>query len=299
MLTEKDVVKQEALAPSPKLSTAIAYIEVLKPRETTLLTFTGICAGIVAAGGDFNLSRLLLVLATVALGSGGVNGLTNYLDREVDAKMQRTKHRSLPSKRIDPAEKALPLTAGLTIVGLGLAWLLNPYCFFAGIVGTITAVIFRKTVLCPFLGAISGCGPVLIGWFAFEPSLSPAILILCLLIFIWVPLHVWSVMIANREDYRAAGQTYFPLSRDAGGIVKLLPWLAIGLYASSIGLYLVGDFKQLYFVIANILGVAVVYASFKLRFSHSWQDAWRIYKLSAFPYLGILFLAMCLDVSLL
>jgi len=64
---------------------------------------------------------LLLIALTILLASAGANGLTNYLDRDVDARMQRTKHRALPSKCIYPPEKVLPLTIGLVIVGLALA----------------------------------------------------------------------------------------------------------------------------------------------------------------------------------
>ena len=61
------------------------YIEVLKPRETSLLTFIGVCAAVVAAGGRPPISLLFIALTAIALGSGGCNGITNYLDREVDA----------------------------------------------------------------------------------------------------------------------------------------------------------------------------------------------------------------------
>ncbi len=292
-------MRQEELAPRSNTSTAIAYLEVLKPRETSLLIFIAICVAIVGAGGEFDLSRFLFVLVTLGLLTGGVNGLTNYLDRHIDARMNRTSHRSIPSGRIDPPERALIFTAAVTAIGLGLAWLLNPYCFAAGLAGTIAAVVVRKTVLCPVLGGIASCSPVIIGWVAFEPSLGASILLICLLIVIWVSLHVWSVMIANREDYRSAGLRYFPLSRDPDDVVKVFPWLAVAIYGASIGLYFAGGFQQIYLVVANILGILLVYASLRMSLSHSWWDAWRVYKLSAFPYLGVLFLAICLDVILL
>lgn len=290
-------MRQEELA--ERTSTVTAYFEVLKPKETSLLIFVGICSAIVAAGGEFNLSRFLLVLVTLGLLSGGVNGLTNYLDWHVDARMSRTSHRSIPSGRIDPPEKALLFTGAVTAIGLGLAWMLHPYCFVAGLAGTIAAAILRKTVLCPILGGIASCSPVLIGWLAFEQSLELSIGLICLSIVIWVPLHVWSVMIANREDYQGAGINYFPLSWEPNEVVKVFSWLAAAIYGCSIGLYFAGDFKQIYLVVANILGILLVYASLRLKLSYSWRDAWRLYKLSAFPYLGMLFLAMCLDVLLL
>jgi hypothetical protein len=79
------------------------YIEVLKPRETILLAFIGFCAAVIAGGGQPPIDTLLLATLAILMGSGAANGLTNYLDREVDARMERVKHRPLPSKRIFPA----------------------------------------------------------------------------------------------------------------------------------------------------------------------------------------------------
>ncbi len=240
--------------------------------------------------------HLLLTLVVITLGSGGVNGLTNYIDREVDGRMQRTKHHPLPSKRIDPPEKALFFTITLTVVALGLAWHLHPLCFAVGIIGTIAAVIKRKTVLCPLLGGISGCAPVLIGWFAFEPEFSLRLLLLCILIWIWIPLHVWSVMLANRDDYLGAGVKYFPLSWENKQAVKVLFFLCLLLLATTIIIYFFNnDFSGLYLGMAIFLGILMIYTNSRLLVSSTSHDAWRVYKLSAFPYLGLLFLVMGLD----
>jgi len=276
------------------------YVEVLKPRETSLLTFIGVCAAIIAGEGHLPLDKLLFVLIVILLGSAGINGLTNYLDRDVDARMQRTRHRALPSKRIYPAEKVLPLTIGLVIIGLVLAWQLHPFCFISGLVGTVAAIIWRKRWTCVFpQGILASCAPVLIGWFAIDPTFSWQILLLCILIAVWLPLHLWSVMIANREDYLGAGINYFPMSRGVREVIKVLLVLSLALYVASIALYFVGSFAWLYLVLANLLGGALLYTSSRLVISTSSQSAWRLYKLSAFPYLGLIFLTMCLDIWLL
>jgi len=264
-----------------------------------LLTFIGVCAAVIAGDGHLSL-RLLLIALTILLASAGANGLTNYLDRDVDARMQRTKHRALPSKRIYPPEKVLPLTIGLVIVGLALAWILHPLCFLFDIIGTIAAVVWRKRWTCVFpQGMLAGCAPVLMGWFAIEPTFSWEILFLCLLIAIWLPLHVWSIMVANREDYLRAGLSYFPMSWQVKDAVKVLLAFSLVLYAASIGLYFTGGFAWLYLILANLLGITMVYATSRLVLSSASQDAWRLYKLSAFPYLGLIFLTMWLDVWLL
>ena len=149
------------------------YIEVLKPRQSLLLTFIGICAAIIAGDGLPPLNLFFLILITILIATAGSNGLTNYLDRGVDARMERTKNRALPSKRIYPPEKVLPLTIGLVIIGLALAWQLHPFSFIAGLVGSVAAVACRKRATCVFpQGVIAGCAPVLMGWFAIKPTFS-------------------------------------------------------------------------------------------------------------------------------
>ncbi|MFH1087889.1 MAG: UbiA family prenyltransferase, partial [Chloroflexota bacterium] len=269
------------------------YIEVLKPRETSLLTFIGLCAAVIAGGGQPPWGKVLAALAAVLLASAGANGLTNYLDRHVDARMQRTRHRALPSGRIHPAEKVLPLTIGLVVTGLAVAWRLHPLSALAGLAGTLAAVTWRKRWTCVFpQGMLASCAPVLMGWLAILPAFKWELLMLALLVSVWLPLHLWSVMIVYREDYLAAGLRYFPMNRDVREVVRLLLVFSFVLYAASVAIYFLGDFGWLYLLLANLLGGVVVYTSFRLLRSTSSQNSWRLYKLSAFPYLGLLFLAM-------
>ena len=278
---------------------AVNYIEVLKPLPSILLTFIGVCVAIIAGEGHLS-PKLLLVLVAILLAAAGANGLTNYLDRDIDARMQRTRNRALPSKRIYPPQKVLPLVILLIVIGLVLAWQLHPFAFLAGLVGAIVAATWRKKVTCVYpQGVIASCAPILMGWFAIKPVLSWEIALLCILIIVWLPLHVWSLIIGNREDYLQAGLTYFPISFEVKGSVKVLLLFSLLLYAASIALYFVGSFAWLYLALANLLGILMVYASSRLVISGGTKDAWRLYKLSAFPYLGLIFLIMCLDIWLL
>jgi protoheme IX farnesyltransferase len=282
-----------------KRATFLDYIGVLKPVETSLLTFIGIASAIIAAGGYPSAKVFFLVLVAVLLGSAGSNGLTNYLDREVDARMTRTRNRALPSRRISPPQKALPLIIGLIVIGLALAWVLSPLCFLVGAIGVIASSVWRKTISCTFLGIVAGCSPVLIGWLAISPAFDVRILLLCVLVAIWTPIHVWTLMIANKEDYLGAGLHYFPLSWQVKDVVKILFGLSILLYAVSMLIFAAGGFHWLYLILANILGVLMIYANTHLLFSMTSAAAWRVYKLSAFPYLGVIFLVMCLDIWLI
>ena len=79
------------------ISRAVKYIDVLKPLPTVLLAFIGLCSAIIAGEGQLS-PGLILVLAAVLIAAAGANGLTNYLDRDIDAKMPRTRCRVLPSR---------------------------------------------------------------------------------------------------------------------------------------------------------------------------------------------------------
>ncbi|MFQ5886451.1 MAG: protoheme IX farnesyltransferase [Anaerolineae bacterium] len=272
------------------------YVEVMKPRETALLTFVGMCAAIVAGLGHPSWGRLTLTVLAILMGSAGCNGLTNYLDRDMDARLERTRRRAIPSGRIKPPEKMLPLAIGLVGGGLVLAFYLNPLAFLFGLAGTVVALIARKRSITHVpLGEISSCAPVLVGWLGVNPELNWTLFFLCAIVFFWTPIHVWSLMTAYREDYRQAGVCIFPLPLGVGTTSKLLLLLSFFLYGSSLGPYFTGAFGGLYLLAANVLGLVMIAANAYLLRTGASRDAWKVYKLSAYPYLGLIFTLMCLD----
>jgi len=107
-------------------------------------------------------------------------------------------------------------------------------------------------------------------------------------------------MIANREDYRQAGICYFPMSWEIKDGVKVLLGLAVLLLTSSLAIYYFSDrgFGMPYLIVASITGILTVFSTARLVFTGISHDAWRVYKMTAFPYLGILFLTMALDLWL-
>jgi len=277
------------------------YINVLKPKETSLLVFIGACSALVAAaamGGPFPLGTFILVVIAITCGSAGANGLTNYLDRDVDALMSRTSNRALPSCRIKPPWKVLPMIAVLIVAGLVLAWLLAPLCFAIGLVGVLASGILRKTVSCTYFGIIAGSSPVLIGWYAIsqQPALTAMPVLFFCLIATWTPLHVWTLMLANRSDYEGAGLHYFPLSWPDKKVIILLAVLSLALSAAGILIYFLSGFLHwLYLSVTVLISLLMVYASIRLLVTPNSRNAWMVYKLSAFPYLGIIFLVMVID----
>lgn len=281
------------------------YISVLKPKETSLLVYIGACAALIAAAAThtgFPVTTFILTVVAITLGSAGANGLTNYLDRGTDARMKRTCSRALPSGRINPPEKALPLIIACILGGLVLAWVLSPVCFLIGAVGVLVSGVWRKTVTCTYFGIVAGSAPVLIGWYAVSGhttvDLLPA-LFFCL-IALWTPLHVWTLMLANRRDYEQAGLHYFPLSWKDGSVIRLLVVMSLLLSLAAALIYVLsGQFHWLYLAACTVLSLLMVAASLRLLFSPTSQNSWSVYKFTAFPYLGIIFTAMVVDLWLL
>jgi heme o synthase len=275
------------------------YLNVIKPRETALLVFIGVITAFLAGQGAVPFVRAVVIGLAVLLASAGANGLTNYLDRRLDARMERTAKRALPSGRIFPAENALYFCLILSVLGLLIAWFLSPWAFSADLIGTLAAVVYRKRVTCVFpQGMIASCAPIMMGWLAVTAALRFEALLLCVLISLWLPAHIWSIMLAHQADYRRAGLNFFPLNSGFNGVSRMLLLFAVGLVLASLALYWVSALGWLYLGVALVAGLIMLLASWRLLHSGSSRDAWKLYKLSSFPYLGLLFLAMALDLWL-
>ncbi len=260
-----------------------------------MLTFIGVATAL-AAGGQGHPIRLAGTTLAILLGSAGCNGLTNYLDRDLDARMVRTQRRALPSGRISPAERVLPQVLALIGAGLMLAWLLSPWAFVFGALGTLASVLWRKTDLTHLLGAISGTAPVLVGWYAAGGSTGAAIVVLGLLVLLWVPLHVWSLMYAWRDDYWQAGVHIFPLGWPQERLARALGLLSVVVAATGLALYFVAGLGLLYLTVAGMMGAWIVVSSVRLALAADKAAALRLFRLATYPYLGLVFLALALTV---
>lgn len=275
-----------------------AYFEVLKPRETAFLVFIGGFGAILAASGFPPVQRLILAVIAVTLGSAGANALTNYADRDIDARMERTKRRALPSHRIHPAERMLPLAIFLVVTGIALAGMANPAAALVGIIGTIAALLFRKTVLSFLMGGICGAAPVLVGWLMVNPVLNATAWLLVALMMVWLPLHAWAVIAAYQDQYLLVGAYPVPTKWPMRRILASLSVFAALLYATSLAIYFLGGFGWFYLVSAVLMGLCVVTSALRLTGRPSQKEAWRLFRLSSYPYLGVIFAAMAADLWL-
>ncbi|MBI4235822.1 MAG: UbiA family prenyltransferase [Chloroflexi bacterium] len=278
---------------------ALAYWEVLKPRVTVLLTFLGAAAATVAAGADpAQAGRVGLAALAVFLGAGGANGLTNYLDRHVDARMRRTRGRALPSGRIAPPERALYWAAAWAVGGVALAATLHPAAALAGVIGVIASVSFRKTEATHFLGAVSSAAPMAVGWLALRPEASPTLALLLLFVGAWVLHHVWAIMLFYRGDYLQAGVTMFPLRFGWERARPVFIGLAVGLAALALGVGLALGARWGYYAIAGAFAAYNLWGTLQLDGGEATHAAHRRrFKTASYSLLCGLFTALVLDAA--
>ena len=285
---------------------AKSYVEISKPKLVFLLVITSLGAMFVASfrtDMPLTLTQIGMGTLTAILGGAGCNVLTSYIDRDIDALMDRTRERPLPSKRIDPARNALIFGLGLTGVSLALAASQNIIAFTCILLGVLDNVLVyslwtkRRSSLNIILGGFSGGLAPLYGWAFVTGTIDLTALILGSIVVLWIPSHIWSLALYYRSDYEKANIPMLPIVVGTETAIKCIASTVILMVAASFALYLYGGFGLLYLSVSVITGAAVLGGYVYLFFSPSQELAWTLFKISS-PQLFLLFTAAVLDVSL-
>jgi protoheme IX farnesyltransferase len=277
------------------------YIEVTKPSTVALLVFTCLGAMVTAGGvGRLSLGGWLLALIAITAGCAGADTLTCYIDRDIDALMDRTKGRPLPGKRIQPPEKALVWGSFLAILSLGLSLLLNPLAMLWMFLGLFDNVVVysllakRRTCINILLGSLSGGMPALFGWAAVRGDVTWTPLLISLLVITWTPNHIWNLAIRYRADYARANVPMLPVVTNLERAVNLIVMSVVLMVAESLLLGIVGEFGPIYLTIAVFGGLASLVGHLYLQLRPTERSAWLMFKLSSI-YLTLLFTGMIVD----
>jgi len=283
-----------------------SYIEVTKPRIVLLLVFTSFAAMIVANGlNSISLTIEMGLLAILAITSGcaGCNAVTCYLDRDIDALMTRTRNRPLPSKRINPQQKALLFGLAWITLSLVLALMRNLLSFIFMAMGVLDNLVVyslllkRRNPINVVFGGISGGLPAAFGWVYVAESLSLTPIFMAALVVLWIPNHIWSLSLRYKEDYERAGVPMLPVVVEEKKALRCIVSTSILLVLFSLLLFALGSFGLIYLVIASVLGVPMLLLNLWLFTRPTKRNAWLVFKFSS-PYLAMVFLAMIVDVLL-
>jgi protoheme IX farnesyltransferase len=196
------------------------YLELSKARIVMLVLVTT-AAGYLMAAQHFDPLMLMHTLLGTALLAAGTNALNQYVEREHDKKMKRTRLRPLPDGRIAPQSALLFATAisigGTLYLGLVVNWLTAALGAL-----TLASYIFvytpmkRTSTLCTIIGAVSGAIPPMMGWAAARGSLGTGAWVLFAILFLWQMPHFMAISWIYREDYGRAGFAMLAV-RDEGG----------------------------------------------------------------------------------
>ncbi|MGO9643438.1 MAG: heme o synthase [Candidatus Bathyarchaeia archaeon] len=278
------------------------YVEVTKPPIVSLLVFTSLATMIVAWRETLvPLSWVVVAVALVAItaASAGCDVLTSYIDRDIDAIMDRTKKRPIPSGRIK-ANRALVWGLFLALAGMALAYWINALSFVWIALGVFDNVIIyslllkRRSRLNIILGGVSGGLPVMFGWSAVTNSYALLPVLLAGLVVLWIPGHIWSLAIFTRKDYERAHVPMLPVVTKLSTALRCIVSTVVLMIPFSLWIFFEGRFGLVYLVTAVLFGIWVLYVNFKL-FLHPSDDlAYKAFKVSS-PYLFTLFLALIID----
>jgi len=276
------------------------YFEVTKPRIWLLLVFTAFGGLVAARGWSIPWLTASVALIAVTLGSAGSNTLTNYLDRDIDAVMDRTRLRPLPSRRISPASHALYFGLTLTALSLILAASINTLTFALMLLGVFDNVVVysrllkRRSPLNIVLGGFSGGVPVLIGYAAVENTLSTLALFMAALVMIWIPTHIWSLALYSRDDYAKANIPMLPVVVGERAAVRVIAAASTVMVVFSLAAPIFSQLGSVYIYPAAVLGAVMLVLSLWLFLRPTKEVSWIVFKFSS-PYLGLIFLAMIVD----
>jgi len=185
--------------------------------------------------------KLLVLALAVLVASASAGAFNQYYERDGDRLMPRTRGRPFVTGALPYSRWWLLLIAVLLLVAVSAAaWVINPVsalcvflgAFFYGVVYTVW--LKRRSWLNIVIGGLAGSFAVLAGAAAVDPTLGPPGLLLALVLFLWTPPHFWSLAIANRKDYAAAGIPMLPVVVGTARAARIVLWSTIALAASAL-----------------------------------------------------------------
>jgi protoheme IX farnesyltransferase len=276
-----------------------AYIGLIKPRIIELLLITTVPAMVLAAEGWPGWGLVAATLVGGVLSAGGANAINNFVDRDIDGRMDRTKHRSLPSNSASP-KGALVLG---TVLGLaGFLWLWATTTLLAAVLATAafffyvfvyTLLLKRTTPQNIVIGGAAGAVPALVGWAAVTGSLALPAWILFAIVFFWTPAHFWALALRFEEDYARAGVPMLPVVAGEKETTLQITLYAAAVAFVSLMLYPAASLGPIYLFSAIALGA--IFIGYTLLLGRDRSKALAVFKFSN-VYLALLFAAAMLDV---
>jgi protoheme IX farnesyltransferase len=278
------------------------YVALTKPRIIELLLITTVPTMVVAEGGIPDLWLIVVTVIGGTFAAGGANAINMYVDRDIDALMQRTKGRPLVTGVVTP-RAALTFAIGLEVLAFAMLWywvnlltavLAVSACLFYVFVYTLWLKRTSKSNI--VIGGAAGAAPVLIGWSAVTDSLDWAPVVLFAVMFYWTPPHFWALAIKYKDDYATADVPMLPSVVSLRTTATRILLYTLLLWGLTLVFSVVADMGILYLGSAVLLGAAFTWLAVELlREPESTKRAMKVFTYSI-TYITLLFGAMAVDV---
>ena len=274
------------------------YLSLLKLRVVLLLDATAVGVMIPAAHGHPSIPAMLAVLAGGTFAAGGAHSINCWFDRDIDAEMNRTRRRPLPSGRI-PAWHALVI--GIVLIALSFAVLWVGANLLAAALALAGALIYvfvytvwlkRSTPQNIVIGGAAGAMPPLVGWAAATGRLDLTALALFGVVFFWTPPHFWALAQMLKNDYARAHVPMLPVVSGELSAKRQTIVYAVLTVAVSLVPFFTGSAGAVYLGGAIVLGAGLVGIALLDLEGRGWtRRLWRY----SMVYVAVLFLVFAIS----
>jgi len=245
------------------------YVALLKPRVMSLVVFSGF-AGMMAAPGHLHPLLAAVAVLCIAVSAGAAGAINMWYDRDIDALMERTRTRPIPSGAVAPDE-ALAFGVVLSLfsvmlMGLAVNWTAAALLALANgfYVFVYTIWLKRRTPQNIVIGGAAGAFPPMIGWAGVTGSAGLEPLALFAIVFVWTPPHFWALSLSCAEDYARAGVPMLPVVAGARSTKRHILAYSLLLLPLSLLPVLLGTVGLAYAVVVGGLGALFVLLALRL-----------------------------------
>ena len=307
--TTSDIIEHPsavAAAAQARQSRWVDFYELTKPRMNFLVLVTTLVGFYMASGhhggGTINYVLLLPTLIGTALCAAGASVLNQFVERDLDKLMPRTRNRPVPAGRITPSEARI---TGVVLGVAGVITLALTVNVLTALLGGLTLLLYvlvytplkRITTLNTVIGAVPGAIPPLMGFTAVDNALSPAAIALFAILFMWQMPHFLAIAILYKRDYGLAGFQMLPVvDEDLSVTGRQIILYSVALIPVSLMPVHVGLAGQAYFAVALMLGLAFLSFGVSCATSKTRSDARKLF-FASIIYLPALLGVLMLDRS--
>jgi len=237
-------------------------VALTKPRVVIMVLVTTLVGYDVGLAGSADYLRMIHLLIGTLMAAGGTLALNQYWERDIDARMDRTRSRPLPAGRLQPLEALL---FGVSLTLLGTAYLAALVGVLAALVTAATAILYlfaytplkQRTALCTLVGAVPGALPPVAGWTAARGDVTLGAWVLFGMLFLWQLPHTLSIARLYRDDYARAGVRVLPvIDPDGASTERQIVLASVALLTVSVLPAVIGWTGPVYLAGAVALGLA-------------------------------------------